>query len=88
MKTPKDILQINGFNFEDFQLDNEYSADNILDAMQEYAREYTLSFVEWLTRKDSPYAIVYGDEKRFVTRKKDYTIEDVYEIYKQEQKQT
>jgi hypothetical protein len=88
MKTPEEILKEYGCGNIPFDENVTMLHPAIIGAMQEYAREYTLSLIEWLTRKDSPYAIVYGDEKRFVTREKDYTIEEVYEMYKQEQKQS
>ena len=37
MKTKEQILDRNGFDFEAFKFENEYSADNILSAMEEYA---------------------------------------------------
>ena len=45
--------------------------------MKTYYAECTVSFTD--------NSDVYGEKKRFVTRKKDYTIEEVYEIYKQGQ---
>lgn len=35
--TAKEILEKNGFDFEAFELDNEYSAKNLLRAMELYA---------------------------------------------------
>lgn len=39
MKTKEQILDRNGFDFEAFRFENEYSADNILLAMEEYAQQ-------------------------------------------------
>lgn len=45
-------------------------------------------FIEYFTGKDSPYAILYGDQpERFATTNKDYTIDELFnfwyrEIYK------
>lgn len=53
-------------------------------------KDLIIAFIEWLTRKNSPYAIMYGDEKRFCTNNEELTIEEVYSIYlkeKEEQKQ-
>ena len=40
----EDLLQDNGFDFEKFKLENEYSAKNILLAMQAYADQEALRF--------------------------------------------
>ncbi len=40
------------------------------------------NFIEWLTKKDSEFSVLYGEKFRFATNEKDYTIEEVYEIYK------
>lgn len=47
-------------------------------------KKESIAFVEWLTRKDSPYAIMYGDERRFCTNKGELTIEEVYNTYLKE----
>ena len=65
--------------------------DEIRNAVQqalEMERQQTIDFVEWLTRYDSPYAIMWGNEpERFCTENKDFTIEQVYEEYlKQKEK--
>lgn len=36
--TKQETLEKNGFDFEKFKADNEYSAKNILKAMQEYGK--------------------------------------------------
>lgn len=38
--TLEEILENNGFDFDQFEIDNEYSAKNLLKAMQEYADLY------------------------------------------------
>lgn len=40
MKTAEHILDVNGFDFEAFKYENEYSAKNLLLAMKEYAKYY------------------------------------------------
>lgn len=37
MKTKEEVLDRNGFDFEAFKYENEYSAKNLLKAMDEYA---------------------------------------------------
>jgi hypothetical protein len=39
MLTKEEILEKNGFDFEAFKLDNEYSAKSILTSMEEYASQ-------------------------------------------------
>ena len=40
MKTARQTLDVNGFDFDAFEFENEYSAKNILSAMEEYANQY------------------------------------------------
>lgn len=40
MKTKEEILEENGFDFEAFALENEYSAKNLLAAMEQYAKQH------------------------------------------------
>ena len=44
MKTKEEILEKNGFDFELFEIENEYSAKNLLLAMEEYAQEYAQEY--------------------------------------------
>ena len=48
----------------------------------EEIKRHCVTFVEWLTNNDSPYAVSYGDDKRFITNRKSYSIKDVYEQYR------
>ena len=44
-----------------------------------------IQFLEWLTKEDSKYAIMYGNQKeRFADNNKEYTIEEILEIYHNE----
>ena len=52
--------------------------------MDNKIEEQIIKFTEWLTSKDSKFAVMYGEKKRFATNKKDYTIKQVYKIYKNE----
>lgn len=47
MLTKEEILEKNGFDFEAFKLDNEYSAKSILTSMDEYANQD-----KWINAKD------------------------------------
>ena len=50
--------------------------------LAEYSKKRMIEFVKWLTKGDAKYAIFYGAKKhRFTDGKKDYTIEDMYEIF-------
>ena len=40
MRSAEEILNASGFDFERFKLTHEYSANNILEAMQEYAQQF------------------------------------------------
>jgi hypothetical protein len=49
------------------------------------AEEFAIGFAEWFTNEQSPYSITYGNqEARFSDFRKDYTIKELLEIYKQE----
>lgn len=37
--TKEAVLEKNGFDFESFEIENEYSAKNLLSAMEEYAQD-------------------------------------------------
>jgi spore coat polysaccharide biosynthesis predicted glycosyltransferase SpsG len=40
--------------------------------------------LEWLTNEKSEFSIMYGNQdKRFSSNDKDYTIDEIIEIYKQ-----
>jgi hypothetical protein len=47
MKTKQQFLDRNGFDFAAFEYENEYSAKNILLAMDEYAKNQSIEFSEW-----------------------------------------
>jgi hypothetical protein len=49
------------------------------------AEEFAIGFAEWFTNEQSPYSITYGNQEvRFSDFRKDYTIKELLEIYKQE----
>jgi hypothetical protein len=44
--------------------------------------DHVFQFIDWFTGKDSPVAILYGDQKeRFASIEKDYTIEELYNFW-------
>jgi len=46
---------------------------------------YPKEFILWFTGKDSPYAILYGDQpERFATTEKDYTLDELYHYWQTE----
>lgn len=52
------------------------------DKAMEMEKQQTIDFVDWLTKEDSPYSIMYGGEpERLSTLDEDFTIEQVYEEY-------
>ena len=55
--------------------------EDALQAMDEYARQEVVAALNWITRKDSPFAILYGGEIRFITNDEDLTIEQLYKLY-------
>jgi hypothetical protein len=62
--------------------DDELS--RICNAAELYAEVRTKRFIKWLTKEDSPYAILYNDgDIRFATIDEDLTINQLYEKYKQ-----
>ena len=50
METKEQILYRNGFDFEYFKLENEYSAKNLLLAMDEYSEQNCDQIQNLLTR--------------------------------------
>ena len=42
---------------------------------------YEKDFLEWIVSEESPVVIWYGSKKPFATKKKDYTIDELYEYY-------
>jgi hypothetical protein len=51
------------------------------------AEEFAVGFAEWLTNEQSPYSITYGNQEvRFSDFRKEYTIKELLEIYKEEKK--
>jgi len=46
------MLKKNGFDLNEFVIDNEYSAHNLLVSMQEYAEQYHAAKVEAVTDKE------------------------------------
>lgn len=63
------------------------SCEDIYTVMDEYAKQECIEFAEWLTREDSPYAVLYGNRKeRFATNENDYTVEQLYEMFLQTKK--
>ena len=49
---------------------------------KEMEKHDIIDFVDWLTKYDSPYAIMFGnDPEKFSTEDEDFTIEQVYEEY-------
>lgn len=41
-------------------------------------KEVAVAFMDWVTRKDSPYSICYGSETRLATDRADFTIEKIF----------
>ena len=51
--------------------------------MNKETEQFIIEFVEWLTCEDSPYAVMYGNQKdRFADNKRDYTVKELLKIYK------
>jgi len=51
------------------------------------AEGFAIGFAEWFTNEQSPYSITYGNQEiRFSDFRKDYTINELLEIYKEEKK--
>lgn len=56
--------------------------DSAVNSMEEYAKQVAIGFTNWLTRIDSPYAVMYGGfPERWADEKKDYTTEELFELY-------
>ena len=59
-----------------------FLADRILQGMDEWAKEVGIDILNWVTREESEYSIMYGDQpERFSTFKKDYTSEELFNLY-------
>jgi hypothetical protein len=44
-------------------------------------REELVKAFNWITRKDSPYAICYGEDMPFATTDEDFTVEEIVDEY-------
>ena len=65
-------------SYNDFIKGAEYARDQ----MQGNLREELIKAFDWLTDKESPYAILYGNiTHRFATSAKDYNTEEVVKKY-------
>ena len=51
MKTKEKILDINGFDFDAFKYENEFSAKNLLKSMDEYALEVVKAYDLWIKKE-------------------------------------
>ena len=47
--TKQEILDKNGFDFERFEFENEYSVKNLLTSMDEYAEQEAKAYASWLS---------------------------------------
>ena len=56
--------------------------DKCVKIAQQHAKETVINILNWLTKEDSPYAILYGNQaERFVTNDEDLTSEQLYQKY-------
>jgi hypothetical protein len=54
------------------------------EAMEEYAKEVAIELLNFVTSETSPFAIMYGNQPdRFATNDREYTSEEVYNLYHQ-----
>ena len=45
-------------------------------------KNLTIEVLEWITRQDSPYAILYSlGEQRFATTERDYTCDELFDLF-------
>lgn len=50
-----------------------------------FSEEDMIEFVNWLTKEDSPYAVMYGNQsERFATDNEDFTIKELLQIWKEQ----
>lgn len=47
---------------------------------------FAINFVEWITREESEFAILYGEADRFCTNKRSYSTEQVLRKFKRSKK--
>ena len=47
--TKQEMLNKNGFDFEHFEFENEYSVKNLLASMDEYAEQEAKAYASWLS---------------------------------------
>jgi len=57
-------------------------SQKILSSMDAARKDEAMGILKFLTDKDSPYAICYGSDTPFATIGDDYTIEQLYTIFK------
>ena len=68
--TKEEILEKNGFDFDQFEIDNEYSAKNLLSAMQEFAE----AFHKEKLKNDLIYFASQRNEQHFLDWESKYMI--------------
>lgn len=49
--TKRQILDRNGIDFDAFEYEHEYSAKNLLTAMDEYAEQEAKAYASWLSHQ-------------------------------------
>jgi hypothetical protein len=83
MKKDTDFDKVASQLRQKYFLMSEYEEliNDIVIATKEVMADKEISFIEWLTRKDSPYVVMYGEKMRFATKEKDYTIKEVYDKF-------
>lgn len=76
MSKEKDFLKTRGYH-QNVTILNE----DVEVLLSIYAREQSITLLEWLTSEDSPFAVMYGAETRFATDDEDFTSEQVVEKF-------
>lgn len=56
--------------------------ESAYEAMDAARRDEVIEILKWLTSEDSPYAVCNGSDTPFATIGDDYTIEQLYTIFK------
>jgi hypothetical protein len=73
------ILEIINEHYNPYE--GEYGRCHHEFAAKEIAKLF-IKFIEWGTSKNSPAAVLYGNQsERFATTKKDYTIEELFNYW-------
>lgn len=56
--------------------------EKIQELIAQQSRERAIAVLNWVTRKESMYAVMYGDQdERFADEEREYTPDEIYDLF-------